>query len=434
MTHVNAPRLLTNARLLDDGGRSVPGAVLIADGLVADVALGSAPQAPEGAEIVDCGGLLVLPGLIDGTAFTGEPGAEHRETLATASGAAAAGGVTTIVCRSDTSPPIDDPAIVDFVLRRARDTSLVRIHPMAALTKGVAGKELTEIGLMLEAGAIAFGDGPRSIANAQVMRRALIYAADFGALIVHHTEDHDLVGDGVMNEGELATRLGLTGIPKAAETIMLERDIRLVRATGGRYHAALVTTAESLAVIERAKADGLAVTASTSINHLALNENDVTGYRTFCKLSPPLRTEEDRQALIAAVASGLIDTIVSDHDPQDVETKRLPFAEAANGAVGLETLLVAALRLHHAGDLPLAALVRALSARPAEILGLPAGRLARGAPADLIVLDPDAPWVLDPATLRSKSKNTPFDEARFQGLVAQTIVGGKTVFSAAPGR
>jgi dihydroorotase len=299
---------------------------------------------------------------------------------------------------------------------------------MAALTKGLKGEEMAEIGLLKAAGAVAFTNGARSVTNAQVMRRALTYAGDFNALIVHLTEDPDLTGEGVMNEGEFAARLGLIGAPKAAETIMLERDMRLVALTGGRYHAASVTCAESLEVLRRAKEAGLAVTASASINHLTLNEVDVGSYRTFCKLTPPLRAEEDRAALVEAVARGLIDTVMSDHDPQDVETKRLPFAEAAPGAIGIETMLVAGLRLVHAGALDLVTLLKAMSSRPAEILGLAGGTLRPGSIADVIVIDLDAPWVLDPAELKSKCKNTPFDEARLQGRVLRTIVAGRTVF------
>jgi dihydroorotase len=266
------------------------------------------------------------------------------------------------------------------------------------------------------------------VTNAQVMRRALTYARDFDALIVHHTEDPDLIGDGVMNEGEFAARLGLLGIPKAAETIMLERDIRLVALTGGRYHAASLTCAESLEVLRRAKNDGIAVTAAASINHLTLNENDIGPYRTFLKVAPPLRAEDDRKALVKALADGLIDVVMSDHNPQDVETKRLPFAEAAPGAIGLETMLIAGLRLVHSDTLALPALLRAMSTRPAELLGLPGGTLRSGAPADIIVVDLDLPWVVDPTELKSKCKNTPFDEARLTGRVVRTIVAGRTVY------
>jgi dihydroorotase len=361
-------------------------------------------------------------------AFIGEPGAGHRETFASASQAAAAGGVTTIICQPDTSPVIDDPATVDFVLRRARDTAIVHVHPMAAISKGLEGKEMTEIGLLKAAGAVAFTDGVRSVTNAQVMRRVLTYARDFDALIVHHAEDPDLIGDGVMNEGEFAARLGLLGIPKAAETVMLERDIRLSALTGGRYHAASVTCAESLDVLRRAKDAGLAVTASASINHATLNENDIGSYRTFMKLAPPLRAEDDRKALVEAIAQGLIDVVMSDHNPQDVETKRLPFAEAAAGAIGLETMLTAGLRLVHNGEIDIVKLLRAMSTRPAELLGLSGGTLKSGAPADVIVVDTDVPWLIDPQELKSKCKNTPFDEARMTGRVVRTIVAGRTVY------
>jgi dihydroorotase len=421
------PLLLKNAWLVDPAsGHEERGSVLIEGGLIK--ALGPAVAAPEGAEVIDCGGQVLAPGLIDMRAFIGEPGAAHRETLKSAGEAAAAGGVTTVVSMPDTNPVIDDPAMVDFVQRRARDTSIVNIRPAAALTKGLLGQEMAEIGLLREAGAIMFTDGARSITNAQVMRRALTYARDFDALIVHHVEDPDLVGQGVMNEGEFAARLGLPGIPREAETVMLERDMRLVRLTGGRYHAAMISCADSADIIRTAKAAGLPVTCGVSINNLALNENDIGDYRTFFKLSPPLRHEDDRQAMIAALADGTIDVIVSDHNPQDVETKRLPFAEAEDGAVGLETLLSAALRLLHADLISLPQLLRALSTRPAEILGLPAGRLERGAPADLIVFDPDAPYVLDKRQLRSLSKNTPFEEARLEGQVTLTLVAGRIVF------
>ncbi len=424
------PILLTSARIVDPS-RDIDfvGDLLIADGVIRDAKRGiGAAGIPEGTEVVDCRDKVAAPGLIDMRAFVGEPGAEYRETFASASQAAAAGGVTTIISQPDTSPAIDEPATVDFVLRRARDTAIVHVHPMAAHTKGTKGAEMTEIGLLKAAGAVAFTDGPRSVTNAQVMRRALLYARDFDALVVHHTEDPDLVGEGVMNEGEFAARLGLIGVPKAAETVVLERDLRLVALAQGRYHAASLTCADSLDVLRRAKDQGLMVTAAASINHLTLNEIDVGSYRTFCKLAPPLRAEADRTALVAALASGLIDTVMSDHNPQDVETKRLPFAEAAHGAIGIETMLVASLRLVHGGDITLPVLLKAMSTRPAELLGLPGGTLRPGSPADVVVFDPDAPWVLDRADLKSKCKNTPFDEARLQGRVVRTIVAGRTVY------
>src|SRR5665811_1383634 len=269
------PILLANARIVDPSrDLDIVGDLLIADGVIREAKKGiGAAGVPEGTEHVDCRGKLIAPGLVDMRAFIGEPGAGHRETFASASQAAAAGGVTTIICQPDTSPVIDDPATVDFVLRRARDTAIVHVHPMAALTKGLEGNEMTEIGLLKAAGAVAFTDGDKSVTNAQVMRRALTYASDFDALIVHHTEDPDLIGDGVMNEGEFGARLGLLGIPKTAETVMLERDIRLVALSGGRYHAASITCGDRGRVITSARNAGLSVTAACSINHITLNEN-----------------------------------------------------------------------------------------------------------------------------------------------------------------
>jgi dihydroorotase len=420
------PLVLVNARLIDPAAeRESFGGVLVVEGKIAGLgAAVTAASTPADALIVDCAGDVVAPGLIDMRAFIGEPGAEHRETIASASAAAAAGGVTTLVARPDTSPPVDDPAVVDFILRRARDAAKVRVLPSAAVTKGLRGEEIAEIGMLAEAGAVAFSDGSHSIANAQTMRRALTYARDFGALIMHYCEDRDLAGEGVMAEGERASRLGLPGIPREAETIVLDRDLRLVALTGARYHCALVSNRLSLAAIARARDDGLPVTCGVSINNLTLNEIDVGDYRTFLKLSPPLRGEGERLELVDALADGLIDVIVSDHDPQDVETKRLPFAEAAAGAIGVETMLSAGLRLVSGSRVGLPRLLRAMTLRPAEILGLPTGRLAIGAPADLIRFDPEAPYVLDPATLHSRCRNTPFDEARLDGKVKLTLVAG----------
>ena len=424
------PLVLLNARLIDPAaGTETRGGLLMIDGLIAD--LGGAvtrDSVPADAEIIDCAGDMVAPGLIDMRAFVGEPGAEHRETMASASAAAAAGGVTTMVAMPDTHPVVDDPAVVDFIKRRARDTSRVRVLPSAAITKGLHGKEIAEIGLLLESGAVAFTDGLHSIRNAQVMRRAMTYGRDFDALIMHFAQDEDLAGSGVMNAGEFATRLGLGGIPVEAETIALDRDLRLVNMIKGRYHASLVSAAPSLEILARAKDAGLKVTCATSINHLTLNENDIGAYRSFFKLSPPLRQETDRIAMVEALASGLIDVIVSDHNPQDVETKRLPFGEAAPGAIGLETILSAGLRLVHAGQVNLPRLLHALSTRPAEILGLPQGRLQKGAPADVIRFDPEEPYVLDPALLHSRSRNTPFDGARMEGKVKLTVVAGEIVW------
>ncbi len=421
-----------NARLVDPLTNSETiGGLVISDGIISDIGPELRRTAPSGAKVVDCQGHVLAPGLVDMQVFTGEPGAEHRETLKTVSNAAAAGGVTTIVLMPDTKPVIDQVELVDFIQRRARDNALVHVHTMAAVTKELAGDEMTEIGLLKRAGAIAFSNGKKSVANTRVMRNALLYAKDFGALIVHHTEDPYLTEGALMNSGERATRLGLPSVHKAAEIIVLERDLRLVEMTGARYHAATISCAESVALIRAAKAGGLDVTCGVSINHLTLNENDIGPYRTFFKVRPPLRSEDDRLALVAAVAEGVIDVIVSSHDPQDEDDKRRPFAEATDGAVGLETLLPAALRLYHSGDIQMPALINAMSLRPAQLLGLKCGRLEKGAAADLVVFDPGAPWLVDRAKLRSRSKNSPFDEARLQGRILHTIVAGHFVYSAA---
>jgi dihydroorotase len=418
-----------NARLVDPAsGRDEPGGALVRDGAIADLGPHLRRNAPERTRVIDCKGHVLCPGLVDMQVSTGEPGQEHRETLKTAGQAAAAGGVTTIVVMPDTEPVIDQVALVDFIQRRARDNALVNVHVMAAMTKGLEGEEMTEIGLLQRAGAIAFTNGKSSVTNTRVMHNVLLYAKDFGALIVHHTEDPHLTEGTVMNSGEVATRLGLPGVQKAAETIVLERDVRLVEITGGRYHAAQLTCAESLAVVRAAKARGLPVTCGASINHLTLNENDIGSYRTYFRLRPPLRAEEDRAAMVRALAAGEIDVIVSSHDPQDADTKRRPFAEASDGAIGLETMLAAALRLYHSGEIGLLPLLRAMTVNPARLLGLPSGRLEKAAPADLILVDLDQPWVVDKALFRSRSKNTPFDETRMQGRVLLTMVAGTLAY------
>lgn len=419
-----------NARLVDPAsGLDTMGNLLVEDGKIADLGpMLFNDTIPDGVEIVDCRGQMLCPGLIDMRVFTGEPGAEHRETLRTASLAAAAGGVTTLIVMPNTHPVIDDVALVDFIERRARDTGIVNIHPMAALTKGLGGTEMTEIGLLKDAGAVAFTDGDRSVNDAQIMRRALSYAAHFDALIVQHAEVPEL-SRGVMNESELAGRLGLAGIPAAAETIMIERDLRLLELTGGRYHVSQVSCAASVDAIARARRRGLKVTCGVSAAHLTLNENDVQSYRTFFKLSPPLRAEDDRQALVQGLAEGTIDVVVSSHDPQDAEVKRHPFAQAAFGAIGLETLLASCLSLVHNGDLPLNRLLSAMTHVPADLLGLRTGRLASGLPADLLLADIGASWIVKADALHSISKNTPFDDRRLQGRVLRTIVGGRTAYS-----
>ena len=425
----HAPIALLNAHLVDPAqGSEVRGGILVADGVILDVGPHVTRDAIGTMQAVDCQGDVVSPGLIDMRVFVGEPGAEGRDTIASASRAAAAGGVTTLCMTPDTTPALDSTAVLDFLIRRARDHGHVRFLPVAALTKGLAGREIAEMGLLGQAGAIAFGNAGHSVRDSQVMRRALTYSTDFDALVMHVTQDADLAAAGVMNESELSSRLGLAGIPREAEVIMLDRDLRLVALTGARYHAELVSTTLAVDAMSRAKQAGLRVTCGVSINHLTLNENDIGDYRTFLKLMPPLRHEDERMALVAALAAGTIDVIVSDHCGRDVEAKRVPFAEAEAGAIGLETMLAAGLRLVHAGQVSLPVLLRAMTLRPAEILGLPQGRLSKGAPADLIRFDPPEPFVVDPATLQARCKNTPFEGARLQGRVKMTMVGGARVY------
>jgi dihydroorotase len=421
-----------NARLLDPAsGLDAPGALLAEDGKITDFGPDLFKEGlPEGVQKVDCGGACLAPGLVDMRVQIREPGEEHKETMDSAGRAAAAGGVTSMVALPNTDPVIDDVAGVEFIARRAREVKRVKVYTYAAVTRNLEGRELTEMGLLAENGAVAFTDGLKAVENAQVMRRALAYARTFGLLIVQHPEEPALAG-GAMNGGELATRLGLPGIPKLAEVMMIERDLRLVEMTGGRYHVAHVSTAESVEAVRRAKARGLDVTCDTAPHYFALNEIAVGDYRTFAKVSPPLRSEDDRLAILAGVADGTIDAVASDHSPHDVESKRLPFANAEPGIVGLETLLPLSLQLYHGEKIGLLDLLARLSQRPAEILGLKAGRLAKGWPADLLIFHPDRSWKIEPDNFASKSKNSPFEGLPVQGRVRRTVVDGRALFEAA---
>ncbi|MDS7596839.1 dihydroorotase [Agrobacterium tumefaciens] len=423
VTVLNNLRIIDPSRNLDETGSIVIGA----DGTILAAGKDARNQGvPEGATVRDCKGLIAVPGLVDARVFVGEPGAEHRETIESASRAAAAGGVTSIIVMPDTDPVIDDIALVEFVKKTARDKALVNVHPAAAVTKGLRGEEMTEFGMLKEAGAVAFTNGRKALSDTLVLRRAMTYARELGAVIALETRDK-YIGNGDMNEGLFASWLGLPGIPKEAEIIPLERDLRIAGLTRALYHAAKISVPESAEAIRLARSRGVKATCGISINHLTLNENDIGEYRTFFKLSPPLRSEDDRKAMVEALKDGTIDIIVSSHDPQDVDTKRLPFSDAASGAVGLETMLAAALRLYHSGDVPLMRLIDALSTRPAQIFGLDAGTLKAGAKADITLIDLEEPWLVSEKNLVSKSKNTPFEDARFSGRVVATYVAGKQV-------
>jgi dihydroorotase len=416
----------TNARLIDpEAGTDDRGSLTVQDGLI--TALNK--DAPKGAAVIDCGGHCLAPGIVDIGVKIGEPGERHKESFRSAGLAAAAGGVTTIIARPDTLPAIDTPETLEFVTRRAAICP-VHIRHMAALTKGRDGQEMSEIGFLMDAGAIAFTDAARVSKETKALARALTYARSLGALVIGHPQDPALSAGASATTGKFASLRGIPDVSPMAERMGLERDLALVEMTGARYHADQITTARALPALARAKAAGLDVTAGTSIHHLTLNELDVGDYRTFFKLTPPLRSENDRLAMVEAVASGVIDIISSMHTPADEESKRLPFEEAASGAVALQTFLPAAMRLYHAGALTLPQLFRAMALNPARRLGLPQGRLATGAPADLVLFDPDAPFVLDRFTLHSKSKNTPFDGARMEGKVLATFVAGTKVFEA----
>ncbi len=420
-----------NARLLDPAsGLDSPGA-LFADGkLIAD--LGPrlfADGVPEGIETLDCGGHCLAPGLVDMHVHLREPGHEQKETIASGSRSAAAGGVTSMACMPNTEPVIDDIALVEYIQRRARETSLVKVYAFGAITRGLEGKQITEMGLLAEAGAVGFSDDGLPVADAMVMRRALSYASTFGLLVSQHAEDLSLSGCGCMAEGDMATRLGLPGIPDASEEVVVARDIRLVELTGGRYHVAHISTRGAVDAVRQAKARGLPVSCEAAPHHFTLNETAVGDYRTFAKMAPPLRDEENRLAVIEGLHDGTIDAIATDHAPHDQESKRVPFAHAANGVIGLETLLPLSLELHHRDGMALLDLFRLVSLAPADLLGLPQGRLAKGAPADLLLFDPGLEWTVETAKFRSKSKNSPFDGRPVKGGTLRTVVDGHTVFT-----
>ncbi len=422
--------LLKNAQIIDpETGTVTPGSLIVENGTITQRLKDTNPSNKAGHAEIDCNNKYLAPGIIDIGVKVGEPGERHKESFKTAGLAAAAGGVTTMVIRPDTTPAIDTPETLEFVQRRANQTAPVNVLVMAALTKSREGREMTEIGFLKDAGAVAFTDGDRPVSNPKTFQRALTYAAGLDALVIAHPQEPTLSKDAAMTSGVFATSLGMPAVSPMAERMQLERDLAIVEMTGARYHADQITTAVSLPVLARARKAGLNVTAGISIHHLTLNTLDIGDFRTFFKVKPPLRDEADRMAMVAALADGVIDIISSMHTPQDEESKRLPFEEAASGAVALETMLPAAMQLYHAGHVDLPTLFKALSLNPAKLLGLEAGRITPGAPADLILFDPNTPFTMDRYTLKSKSKNTPYDMRLMSGQVLRSFVGGREVFA-----
>ncbi len=419
--------VIENVRLIDPAtGLDQHGGLLVRGGCIAD--LGPSLGRPDGAEWLDGAGAILCPGLVDMRASLGEPGYEYRETVASAARAASSSGITTLAALPDSRPAIDDPALVRLMRSRGEETGALTVLPYAAVTRGCRGEEMAEIGLLREAGAVAFTDGQRAIGDARMMRLALSYARGFGALIIQHPEDPALAAGGAATEGEQATRLGLPGIPAAAEAILVARDIRLAQLTGGLLHLAHVSTAEALTLIRRAKADGIQITCDTAPPYFDLNETAIGDFRTYAKLSPPLRPEADRLAVCAALADGTIDAVASDHQPRDADDKRLPFALASPGGAGLATLLGVTLAQVHGNGLPLMRALELLTSGPATLLGAQAGRLARGATADLCLFDLERAWKVEAGQLAGKARNTPFDGRALEGRVVGTWKAGRRVF------
>ena len=376
---------------------------------------------------IDLNGKYIFPGIVDMRVFVGEPGYEYKENFRTLSNAALSGGVTSVVTMPNTDPIIDNVSIVDFLKRRGRDKSMINIFPCASLTKNIEGSNMTEFGLLQKKGIIAFTDGIRTIQNTQLMSRIMNSAKDLGSLIMQHAEDLDLSKNGMINSGIIATKLGLAGIPDVAERIIIERDLTLLENIKCRYHISQISSEKSVDVIKQRR-DKVKFTCGVSINNLSLNENDIGDFRTFLKLSPPLRREEDRVSLVNALKDELIDVIVSDHKPEDEESKRLTFAQAATGASGIETLLSLSLELYHNGSVKLETIIKALTSNPAKILKINKGSLSIGADADLCIVDINKPWIVKKEKLISKSKNTSIEDKKLQGKVTNTFVKGKELF------
>jgi dihydroorotase len=424
-------KILINARIIDPSQKmDEKGSVIIDDkGKIKMIGNNvKKSDAASSAEVIDLKNHIVIPGVVDMKAFVGEPGYEYKENFRTLSQAALAGGVTSVVTMPNTKPIIDNVSMVDFIIRRGRDKASINLYPCASLTRDIGGKEMSEFGLLSKKGIIGFTDVIKTVQNTETMAKIMDYASDIGVLIMQHVEDYELSKNGCINNGEVSTRLGLEGISYIAEKIIIERDLSLLSEFSCRYHINQISSKDSLDVIKRNKEKGLEFSVGVSINNLSLNENDIGDFKTFLKLSPPLRLEDDRTSLVSGIKSGLIDVIVSDHTPEDEEGKRLPFAQAATGAIGIETLLPLALEMHHNESLDLTKIIETLTINPAKILKINKGTLKKGSDADICVFDLDKPWVVNGDDLKSKSKNTAIEGRKLQGKVFMTFLNGDLVF------
>jgi len=425
-------KIFINARIIDPSQKMDEKGSLILDKNGKVKAIGKnvkKSDAESSAEIFDIKGNVLIPGIVDMKAFVGEPGYEYKENFRTLSQAALAGGVTSIVTMPNTKPIIDNVSMVDFIIRRGRDKASVNLFPCASITKQTEGQLMTEFGLLSLRGIVGFSDVNKTIQNTELMARIMDYASDIGVLIMQHAEDYELSKNSCINDGEIATRLGLEGVSQIAEKIIIERDLSLLSEYPCRYHINQISSKKSLEVIKKNKSNGKKFSVGVSINSLSLNENDIGEFKTFLKLSPPLRLEEDRLSLVKGIKENLIDVIVSDHIPEDEESKRLPFSQAATGAIGIETLLPLALEMHHNESLPLNKIIETLTINPAKILQINKGTLAKGSDADICILDLDAPWVVEAEKLKSKSKNTAIEGRKLQGKVLMTFLNGELAFN-----
>jgi len=423
-------KILINARIIDPSQEmDEKGSVIInEEGKITAVGKNVKKDDVPSAEVIDVKNHIIIPGIVDMKAFVGEPGYEYKENFRTLSQAALSGGVTSVVTMPNTKPIIDNVSMVDFIIRRGRDKASVNLFPCASLTREIGGKEMSEFGLLSAKGIIGFTDVVKTVQNTETMARIMDYASDIGVLIMQHVEDYELSKNGCINEGEVSTRLGLGGISYIAEKIIIERDLTLLNKFPCRYHINQISSKDSLDVIEKNKEKGLKFSVGVSINNLSLNENDIGDFKTFLKLSPPLRLEDDRTSLVEGIKSGLIDVIVSDHTPEDEEGKRLPFAQAATGAIGIETLLSLALEMHHNESLPLTKIIETLTINPSKILKINKGSLKKGSDADICIFDLDKPWVVNADDLKSKSKNSAIEGRKLQGKVIMTLLNGEVVF------